>query len=238
MSTLNPPWGDPGAPQLAMHTQSHSRPNTATPTPPTSPGHPTYSYRYPPPPKTNWWAVASFVLGLIGVIVVSVICGLVGLRQAKRGAGGRGFAIAGLVLSGLWVPPFVALIVYGATSGLISDGGVVDADDIAVGDCIAEIPQDDWVETVKTVDCRQPHAGEVFAQIAVPDGAFPGEDVIVARYGSKCEPALAGYSSTAAQDTSISLVYLHPTEDSWKHGDRAVHCIAVTLPPRKGSLKG
>ena len=220
-----------------MHTQSHSRPNPATPTPHNHPGYPAYSYRYRPPPRTNWWAIASFVLGLIGVIVLSVICGVVGLRQAKRGARGRGFAMAGLVLSALWVLPLIALIVYGVTSGLFSDSGVVDADDIAVGDCIADMPQDDWVETVKTVDCRQPHVGEVFAQIPVPDGAFPGEDAIVTRYGGKCEPALGSYSSTAAQDKSISLVYLHPTQDSWKHGDRAVHCIAVTLPPRKGSIK-
>jgi hypothetical protein len=43
----------------------------------------------------------SFVLGLVGVIVLSVVCGIVALSQAKRGGGGRGLAIAGLVLSGL-----------------------------------------------------------------------------------------------------------------------------------------
>jgi hypothetical protein len=114
----------------------------------------------------------------------------------------------------------------------------VGADEVEVGDCIAEIPQGARVETVETVDCRQPHAGEVYAQLAVPDADFPGEDAIVEKYASRCEPELASYSPAAAQDMSISHVYLHPTEETWERGDRAVHCIAVTLPPRSGSIKG
>ena len=107
-------------------------------------------------PKTNWWAVVSFVLGLVGVIVLSVICGLVGLSQAKRVGSGRGFAIAGLVLSGLWLLPFAAIVVYGVTSGLTSDTDIVSAEKVEVGDCLAEIPEDGRVETVETVDCRDP----------------------------------------------------------------------------------
>ena len=147
-------------------------------------------------------------------------------------------AIAGLALSGLWVLPIVAIIVYGVTYGLTTDREIVGADEVEVGDCIAEIPQEARVETVETVDCQQPHAGEVYAQLTVRDRDFPGEDAIVERYASKCEPELARYSPPAAQDMSIALVYLHPTEETWKRGDRAVHCIAMTLPPRSGSIKG
>jgi hypothetical protein len=239
MSTPNPPWNDPGAPQQGTQWQGYSYWNPATPIPPSYPGYPTQFYPYSvPPPKTNWWAIVSFVLGLVGVFVLSVICGLVALSQAKRGAGGRGLAIAGLVLSGLWLLPFAAIVVYGVTTGLTSDTDIVVADEVEVGDCLAEIPQTGRVETVETVDCQKPHAGEVYAQLAVPDRDFPGEDAIVERYASKCEPELARYSSTAAEDMSISLVYLHPSRETWERGDRAVHCIAVTLPPRSGSIKG
>ena len=239
MSTPNPPRDDPGQPQQGPQSQGYSYPNLTTPIPPAYPVYPTYPYPYPaPPPKTNWWAVVSFVLGLVGVIVLSVVCGIVALSQAKRGGGGRGLAIAGLVLSGLWVLPFIAIVVYGVTTGLASDSDIVGADEVEVGDCIEEIPQEARVETVETVDCQQPHAGEVYAQLAVPDVDFPGEDAIVEKYASKCEPELASYSSAAAQDMSISLVYLHPTQETWERGDRAVHCIAVTLPPRSGSIKG
>ena len=102
MSTPNPPRDDPGQPQHGPQSQCYSYPNLTTPIPPAYPVYPTYPYPYPaPPPKTNWWPVVSFVLGLVGVIVLSVVCGIVALSQAKRGGGGRGLAIAGLVLSGL-----------------------------------------------------------------------------------------------------------------------------------------
>jgi hypothetical protein len=114
MSTPNPPRDDPGQPQQGSQSQGYSYPNLATPG---YPVYPTYPYPYPaPPPKTNWWAVVSFVLGLVGVIVLSVVCGIVALSQAKRGGGGRGLAIAGLVLSGLWMLPFIAIVVYGVTT--------------------------------------------------------------------------------------------------------------------------
>jgi hypothetical protein len=71
------------------------------------------------------------------------------------------------------------------------------------GSRIAEIPQGARAETVETVDCRQPHAGEVYAQLAVPDADFPGEDAIVEKYASRSEPELASYSPAAAQDMSI-----------------------------------
>ena len=154
----------PGSRNKERNRRATATRHLATPIPPGYPVYPTYPYPYPaPPPKTNWWAVVSFVLGLVGVIVLSVVCGIVALSQAKRGGGGRGLAIAGLVLSGLWVLPFIAIVVYAVTTGLASDRDIVGADEVEVGDCIAEIPQEARVETVETVDCRQPHAGEVYA---------------------------------------------------------------------------
>ena len=151
----------------------------------------------------------SFVPGLVGVVVLSVVCGIVALSQAKRGGGGRGLAIAGLVFSGLWMLPFIAIVVYGVTTGLASDSDIVGADEVEVGDCIEEIPQEARVETVETVNCQQPHAGEVFAQLAMSDGDFPGEG----NRRKVCEQVrsgLASYSTTAAQDESTSLVTCVP----------------------------
>lgn len=57
-----------------------------------------------PAPRSNGAATASLVLGLLGCIpfitsALAVILGIVGLRAVSReGAGGRGVAIAGLVL--------------------------------------------------------------------------------------------------------------------------------------------
>lgn len=161
-----------------------------------------------------------------------MVFGIIGLNRARRGQGGRWLAIAGLVLSALWVLPLVAIVAYGLTVGR----GTVSATDLHVGDCLAEIPDSADVVTVKTVDCEKPHAGEVFAELTVPDGDFPGQAAM--EYPDKCKPQLATYSPAAVKDASIELYVLYPTEESWGAGDRALTCIATLDPPRTGSIKG
>jgi hypothetical protein len=190
-------------------------------------------YYAPPPAKTNWWAIVSLIFGILGGVLISVICGIVGLNKAKQGQGGRGLAIAGLVLSGLWVLVFAAgIVVYFAIGK-----GTVTATDVKVGDCLAEIPDSARVLTVQTVECDRSHAGEVYAVLTMPDGDFPGQAAI-AEYQNKCEPELAAYSPDAMTDDSIQMYVLYPTAETWEQGDRAVTCVATLDPPRTGSIKG
>ncbi|KGI66609.1 septum formation family protein [Mycolicibacterium rufum] len=124
------------------------------------------------------------------------------------------------------------VIVWGVTSS-----GNVTATDVKVGDCLAEIPDGDKVLRVQTIGCDQPHAGEVFAVLTMPDGDFPGQSAVEA-YHEKCGPELASYSPAAMTDDSVQLYVLYPTAETWASGDRAVTCIATLEPPRTGSLKG
>jgi hypothetical protein len=188
---------------------------------------------YSTPQQTNWWAVVSLIFGVIGGVLISVICGIVGLNKAKQGQGGRGLAIGGLVLSGLWVLVGVAAVVF----FMVIDKGTVTATDVKVGDCLKEIPDSIRVLTVDTIGCDQPHAGEVFAVLMMPEGDFPGQSPIE-EYQNKCEPALSSYAPDAITDNSVQLYVLYPTEETWKQGDRAVTCVATLDPPRTGSLKG
>ncbi|MGH3580629.1 MAG: septum formation family protein [Mycobacterium sp.] len=120
---------------------------------------------------------------------------------------------------------------------LMKNSDVVDADEIGVGDCLTELPSDSsLVASVKTVECAEPHKGEVFAVITVPGNDFPGQAKIVG-YQDKCQPALQTYSSAAMDDPEVGMFVLYPTEASWKRGDRALTCIATTDDPRSGSLK-
>ena len=67
---------------------------------------------YPPKPSTNGFAIASLILGILGGVPLSVIFGIIALNQIKRSRqGGRGMAIAGLVLSGLWTLLIIAIVV-------------------------------------------------------------------------------------------------------------------------------
>jgi hypothetical protein len=114
--------------------------------------------------------------------------------------------------------------------------GTVTATDVDMGDCLSEIPGDTRVLTVKTIDCAEPHAGEVFAVLQMPGGDFPGQAAIDT-YADKCSPALASYSPSSMLDDSVQLYVLYPTAETWDQGDRAVTCIATLDPPRSGSIK-
>lgn len=110
-----------------------------------------------------------------------------------------------------------------------------EASEVKSGDCLAEIPDSSRVLYVQTVPCDQPHKGEVFAVLPMPDGDFPGEAEVI-KYTDKCAPALAEYSPATAEDSAIKLFVLYPTADSWQRGDRVVTCIATTESPRTGKL--
>lgn len=173
------------------------------------------------------------MFGLIGGVLISVVCGVVGLKKAKEGQGGRGMAIAGLVLSALWVAVGIVAVIFFVVLGQ----GTVTATDVKVGDCLSEIPGDTRVLTVQTVGCDEPHAGEVFAVLEMPEGDFPGQAAID-EYTDRCSPELASYSPASMEDDSVQMYVLYPTPETWAEGDRAVTCIATLDPPRTGSLKG
>ena len=201
---------------------------------------------YPPtPPRTNWWAIVSLVFGILGAVVISVICGIVALKKARNGQqSGRGMAIAGLVLSGLWV----LLLAAGTGIYLVMDKGAmtpasssdslsVTADEVKVGECLAKLPDSSRVASVDVVPCAQPHKGEVFTVLTMPDGVYP-DRAAIEEYKGRCEPELATYSLDAAVDPAIKLFAIYPTEESWNHGHRTVTCIAASDFDRTGSLAG
>jgi hypothetical protein len=54
---------------------------------------------YAPIVATSGLAIASLVLGILGVSILAIIFGFVALSQVKKGKrGGRGLAISGVVL--------------------------------------------------------------------------------------------------------------------------------------------
>jgi hypothetical protein len=97
--------------------------------PPSSPGP--YGHMYPPPlvvaapsPPTSGWATAALVIGILGALggwcmlgipcLVAVIAGHVGLNDTRDGTrGGRGMAVAGLVLGYVFVVPWALFFFLG-----------------------------------------------------------------------------------------------------------------------------
>jgi Domain of unknown function (DUF4190)/Septum formation len=228
----------PGPPNQYPPPNPYQQPNPyQPPQPPPSPfGSPAYpAGPYAPPSRpTSRWAVASLVFGVIGGVLVSVICGIVALNQTKDGSrGGRGMAIAGLILSAVWTVGIIGIIALAA----IGSKGTTSATGVKVGDCIKEIPESIRVSTLPTESCDQPHKGEVYAMLTLPSGDYPGQSEIDT-YKNKCNPELQKYSQTAAEDPSVGVYVLYPSQETWKRGDHAVTCIATFDTTRTGSIKG
>jgi hypothetical protein len=103
-----------------------------------------------------------------------------------------------------------------------------------VGDCIADPIA--GATSVRLVTCANPHAAEVYAILALPDGPFPGNDS--SAYKPMCAEQVRAYADPALlNDPGLRTDIRYPDADSWKMGDRSVTCIASSGTPRTGSIR-
>lgn len=183
--------------------------------------------------KTSRSAIAALVFGILGIIPFSVIFGIIGLKQTTDGRRkGRALAIAGLVLSLVWIAAGAAV----ATTIYKRDRGTVATEDLSIGECIKDLPDSaSRVSRATLVACDQPHIGEVFAVIPVPGDSFPGETQLTSQ-DDACNPKLASYAPGLPDDFDYDLSFVYPTAESWADGDRSLVCILRTDQPRAGSL--
>jgi hypothetical protein len=210
-----PPYGPPsGQPPYGQPPYGQPPSNPYPPPPPAAP-YPPPGANYPPPPPLPYAQQAP------------------GYGPPPKKRSNKTLMVVVGVLVGL----VVLAVVVGVVFFMVIGKGTVTATDVKVGDCLKEIPGSARVLTVQTVDCEQPHAGEVFSVLMMPEGDFPGQPAID-EYADKCSPELATYTPAAITDDSVQLYVLYPTEETWDQGDRAVTCIATLDPPRAGSIKG
>jgi hypothetical protein len=186
-------------------------------------------------------AVTAFVLGLIAFVLPAVVCALVALRRIKRrNLRGRGFAIAGLVLSALWTVAIAAIVVLAVStdterdaSGRIVDGGSLNVFDLRDGDCLNDLGQTEEAMSVDAVPCAQPHDAQVYAVVQLPGREYPGDDAVVEQSDRECGRR---FPPEARREGEVYSFY--PTRDSWEaRDDREVTCIALFRRPRPGSLE-
>jgi Domain of unknown function (DUF4190)/Septum formation len=200
-----------------------------------------YGSPYPPgrpySPKTSGWAIASFVIGLLGGVILSVIFGIVALRRIKRlGQQGRGFAIAGLALSGLWVLLIILLIIVGSlgnatrssSTGQITQGGKLSVFSLAVGDCFDNPTTAQDVATVTAEPCNQPHSAQVYAKfnLAGSNFSYPGTATVTQLASTGCT-ARTGSIDRSKATNAMTVHFLFPDQTAWLGGRRAVTCMVV-----------
>jgi hypothetical protein len=85
--------------------------STGQPGYPSQPGYPGQPGSFPPAPpappakRTNGWAIASLIFGIIGGIPLGLIFGIVGLVKSGAYRSGKVLSIIGIVLSLAWIAP-------------------------------------------------------------------------------------------------------------------------------------
>jgi Domain of unknown function (DUF4190) len=122
-----PPSRPPAGPPAA------SSPPPSEPTPPPAPpayGHQPGGYGYQSTPKTNGLAIASLVLGIAQIFlciiggILALVFGYIARRQIDESGGtqgGRGMAIAGIILGWIGIGLGIAYIVVIIIAVIVSD---------------------------------------------------------------------------------------------------------------------
>jgi hypothetical protein len=239
----DPSW-PPVPPEWPLWVADDSFGGYGLPTAPPVQPYQAYSYGAQPPPQsgTNGMAITSFILGLVGVTVLSIIFGIIGLIQIKnRGQRGKGFAIAGLILSGLWIVVIVAVILGGGLSvnanvgsggnspGPVTSTKQVNIFSLKVGECFQNPPASQsilGVTDVTATPCTVAHNAQVFAQFAATDASYPGAKALIREAQHGCQTRTSALDRSKITST-MSLHFLYPEPGSWSNGRRAITCLVV-----------
>jgi len=189
--------------------------------------------------STDGFAITALILSLIGVILPAVIFALLGLSRIRRNrSGGKGMAIAALIVSGGWafllligVIAFVALTAsHGSTAVQATGSGLRSVRSVNVGDCIEGFSISSRIRTVHEVACTQPHNAEVIGEFGLTGGSYPGEKAIVDQAEARC-PDLVPSDLGSLDPNTLHLYFLYPTPGYWALHDRTVHCVIGSDTP-------
>jgi hypothetical protein len=200
----------------------------------------TYGNPYAPPStRTNGQAIASLVLGILGFLTISaivgIILGIVALVRIRRvPQKGKGLAIAGIVLSVLWLAGVTSIVAYDAAhqahrsgSGQITAPGRLNIFSLRTGDCF-DNPGSGSFSTVTAIPCGQPHNAQMFAEFnAVNSSSYPGSSALVKEATNGCNSRVAGSVDKAKITNSMQIRFLYPLSSSWSLGHRAISCLLV-----------
>jgi hypothetical protein len=194
----------------------------------------------PGPGNTSGWAVASFILGIFAVVPLSVIFGFVGLQKIRRlGQRGKGLAIAGLILSLVWVGVFVAAGLASnstatrqSSTGKITHRGDLGVFALATGDCFDNPTDTQHIESVTAIPCTQAHDSQVFAKfdLSGDDDAYPAPDALNKMADTGCN-SRTGSIDKPKTTADMTIRVLFPEQDAWADGQRTVSCLIVNPKP-------
>lgn len=232
----DPAW-PPAPPAWQFWVQDDTDASSALPAaPPLTPGVYTADR---PAPGVNGFAIASFVLGLLGGVLLSVIFGIVALTKLRnRPQRGKGLAIAGLCLSGVWLAGLAAVLVIGSVTaakrspatGQITKNGHLSVFSLRAGDCFQNPSgnqPDPGLAQVAAVPCASSHNAQVIALLPVRGSAYPGRAAFRAQALPGCSASIAAVVDRSKLTATMKLLWIYPLPQSWADGQRSISCLIV-----------
>jgi hypothetical protein len=174
----------------------------------------------------NGWAIATFLLGLVSLVPLSLITGIVALVKIRDDReSGRSLAIAGMVISILWAGIWAYSVwpKHGLITGTVQSGAT-----LRVGDCFGA--------TINApVSCDKPHSREVFAVLTL--SRFPDNDAEQEQLENRCKAELPKFSTSASRDPELGIEAWPPGTESRYMDTHAAGCVAHFSSDRVGPIK-
>jgi hypothetical protein len=202
-----------------------------------APGGYPFAPGYGAPTSTDGLSIAALVFGIIGGFLLAIPFGIAGLVRTKSGRRrGRGLAIAGLALSGVWVIVLAAIVAYGvgrspdrSADGTVTHQGAISPVDLRVGDCLhvpgIDVGDSKTIRELTVVPCSQPHNGQMIGLVQSSDTVYPGQSQLTQEGLSDCTAPAREYLGKAT--TRLNLVAFVPNQILWDGGERAERCVLV-----------
>jgi hypothetical protein len=232
--TYGPPVaGRPGYPPAPYGQPAYGPPGY----PPAPYGQSAYPGGVPPRPPLDRLAVWSFITGLLSVLIVSIPLSIVGLiRTSRRERRGRGFAIAGLAFSLVWIMVIIGVIAFRdgrkptrAADGTVTHQGSISPAALRNGDCVKTpsmtVGQTQTVTQLTVVPCSTPHNAQVFSTVQSSDASYPGLDQLAAEGLRDCRQPAQDYLGHPS--ATLLLLAFVPTQILWDNGNHAERCLLV-----------
>lgn len=196
-------------------------------------------------------ALVALILCLIPfpvTIIAGVVMAIVVLARGRRRAGrGFGMAFGALGAAAVWTVVGISLVVVlgmanapaeraNGTTGELVDSGSMNPILLQVTDCL-DVPEEGDVVSVKAKPCSEEHDGEVYSSPHLTDGAFPGEDAVLAEAEKLCVEEFPGYVGVDFEDSSLEMFYLYPLNEAQWDSAPWVTCVVQSPEPLTGTMR-
>ena len=149
---------------------------------------------------------------------------------------------------GIYIAAAIGFAIYGAATSVDRDGsgaivgeGNVDPFQVRVGDCFDDTGSiDDGVNSLPGVPCSEPHDNETYALLDVSIASYPQGNGMAELAHESCLAHFDTFVGRDYQTSSLDIMTLYPSLESWAQDDREVICAVYDMKASKlvGSVKG